>query len=145
MLFSQNRNEIRQVYLTAWHKHNQAQALEPIEQIIVNVIQQHSEYHALLNDRERALSKDYPPEGGIVNPFLHMGMHIALTEQLTTNRPKGITASYQALLKQQQDVHQVEHQLMDCLGEMIWTAQKLNQPPDDKVYLKCIRKLLKNK
>jgi len=143
MLFSQNRNEIRQFYLTAWHKHNQAQALEPIEQIIINVIQQHPEYHALLSDREQALAKDYTPEDGAVNPFLHMGMHIALTEQLATNRPKGITASYQALLKQQQDAHQVEHLLMDCLGEMIWTAQKLNQSPDEKAYLKCIRKLLK--
>ncbi len=145
MLFSQNRNEIRQFYLTAWHKHNQAQTLAPIEQIIVNVIQQHPEYHVLLSDREQALSKDYTPEEGVVNPFLHMGMHIALTEQLTTNRPKGITASYQTLLKQQQDAHQVEHQLMDCLGEMIWAAQKLDQPPDEKAYLKCIRKRLKNK
>lgn len=138
-MFGQNRESLRRVYLDAWEKFKQAQPLEPLEQMIVQVIEQHPEYHGLLEHTEQALQRDYTPEDGQSNPFLHMGMHLAIHEQLQTARPSGIVEAYQALMETLQDAHQVEHQIMECLGEMIWSAQRQGSAPDEQAYLGCIR------
>lgn len=141
-MFGNDRNEMRQMFYTAWSNFNKKALLQPLEQVIVNIIQLHPEYHALLED-ESTIDKDFTPEMEESNPFLHMSMHIAIQEQLTTQRPASIQHVYQALLSKHQDAHHIEHMLMECLGQMIWQAQRDQTAPNEAHYIECIEKLIK--
>ena len=140
-MFSQDRSELRKLFFSAWHKTRTSQTMEPLEQVISAIIGQHPEYHALLEDEEAALDKDYTPEQGQTNPFLHMAMHIAIHEQLSTQRPDGIVLIYQKLIEKYGDQHETEHQMMECLGQMIWQAQRDNTQPSESAYVACLKKL----
>ena len=112
-----------------------------MEQLIIGVILQHPEYHRDLDNPE-ALSLEYSPEQGRTNPFLHMGLHIALQEQLHTDRPPGIRDIYQRLgTLHPGDNHELEHKMIDCLAEILWSAQTNNTLPDEAVYLECLQKI----
>lgn len=141
MLFGQDRDQLRRLYFEAWQAHQEGLPLEPLQAEIVAVVKLHPEYHALLESPERAIDKDYSPELGETNPFLHMGMHLAIHEQVSTDRPAGIRALYQQLLAKQKDAHSLEHALMDCLADMIWQAQREGRQPDEAAYLTCIQTL----
>lgn len=140
-MFGQDRNQLRQMYLDAWHKHQARQPLTPLEAMIAEVVAMHPEYHALLGTGETALAKDFLPELGESNPFMHMGMHIAIREQLSTDRPAGIVAAVQTLLARLGDGHAAEHQIMECLGQALWEAQRAGQAPDEAAYLRCVQGL----
>jgi hypothetical protein len=136
----QSRDEIRQVYLKVWQKMQRQTLLEPMEAIIADVIKLHPEYHPMLDNGESAVETDFSPEDGRTNPFLHMGMHITLREQAGGDRPAGIHDIYQKLIKQK-GIHETEHAMMECLGQALWNAQRLNQMPDENAYLACLRQL----
>lgn len=138
-MYSSNRNDVRQAFFDAWHKHRSGVPLTALETIIVDVIRLHPEYHTLLEDGDRQLDKDWLPESGETNPFLHMGMHIAIREQLSIDRPVGIKATYDALLRQSGDVMKTEHLMLECLGETLWRAQRENRLPDEQAYLSLIK------
>lgn len=140
-MFGNDRDSLRRYYCTAWAKAHAGQSLEPLEQLIAGVINEHPEYQPVLTDTETALSREYAPEGGQTNPFLHMGMHIAIQEQLGGNRPEGILDVYQQLCQRMGDAHAVEHAIMECLGEMLWEAQRNGREPDEQVYLERLRRL----
>ena len=135
----QSRDEVRQVYLQVWRKLQEKQVLEPMEALIAEVIEIHPEYHALLEDSEAVAQSEFTPEQGQTNPFLHMGMHIALREQAQGNRPPGIQPIYQKLAKRGQ--HEAEHAMMECLGQVLWQAQRDGREPDQDSYLECLKKL----
>lgn len=135
-MFGNDRQKLRQAYADAWLKFQQQQPLTPLEQQIVEVIKEHPEYHSDL----QKLETDFLPENGQTNPFLHMGMHLGLREQLSTNRPLGIRDHYQALCNKHQSSHDAEHDMMDCLAEAIWQAQKMGTAPDEGRYLDCMKK-----
>jgi hypothetical protein len=136
----QSRDEVRQVYLTVWRKLQQDQVLEPMEALIAAVIEIHPEYHALLADDEAAAQTDFTPQQGQTNPFLHMGMHIALREQADSNRPPGMQPIYQKLIGRK-GRHEAEHAMMECLGQVLWQAQRDATEPDQAAYLECLKKL----
>jgi len=136
----QSRDEVRQIYLQVWQKMQDQSLLEPMEAIIADVIQLHPEYHQLMKAGESATAKDYSPEDGQTNPFLHMGMHITLREQSASDRPSGIQSIYQKLVRHK-GIHDAEHAMIECLGEVLWTAQRMNAMPDENAYLDCLRKL----
>ena len=115
--------------------------MQPLERMVADIIQQHPEYHGLL-DSDRALDKDYSGDDGQGNPFLHMGMHITLAEQLSTDRPRGIRELYQQITRQHADAHAAEHQMMECLGLVLWEARQQNRAPDETAYLDYLKKLL---
>jgi hypothetical protein len=140
-MFGHDRQQLRQMYLDAWHKHQAGAPLQPIERLIAEVVALHPEYHALLQPGEQALERDFLPELGESNPFLHMGMHIAIREQLATDRPQGIVAAQRDLLRRRQDPHAVEHAIMECLGEALWEAARAGTPPDEAAYLRCVQAL----
>ncbi len=136
----QSREEIRRVYLTVWQKMQQGSVLEPMEAIISDIITLHPEYHQLLEQGESVHQTEFTPESGQSNPFLHMGMHIALYEQTSTNRPVGIQPIHQELSKKL-GRHDAEHAMMECLGQALWQAQRDQSQPDEIAYLECLRKL----
>ncbi|HXH04121.1 MAG TPA: DUF1841 family protein [Candidatus Competibacteraceae bacterium] len=141
MLFGQDRDQLRRFFCEVWRKHLGGEALEPLESLIAQVIAQHPEYHALLTDPERALERDWLPEMGETNPFLHMGMHIAIQEQLGVQRPAGILEVYQALCRRVGDAHEAEHRMMEALGETLWEASRSGLAPDEQRYLRRLRRL----
>lgn len=141
-MFGGQRDQMRQVFFDAWRKQQSGESLQPLEEMVAGVVRQHPEYHALLNKPESAKEREFTPEGGQTNPFLHMGMHIGLLEQISTDRPQGIAELYRRLCQRLGDTHQAEHQLMECLGRMLWEAQSANRMPDEQAYLDCIRRLV---
>ncbi len=142
MFYTQERDKLRQVYADVWRKARNNEPMDALETLIARVIEDHPEYHALLNN-ERHLANEYLPELGETNPFLHMGMHLAIQEQVVTDRPAGIKAIYEKLSEKTQDFHQTEHQIMECLAESLWQAQQQQQPADEQAYLDCLNKLIK--
>ncbi len=139
-MFGNDRTELREMFFTAWEKQRNRKIMEPLEAMIAEIVKQHPEYHTLLENREN-LHKDYTPEMGETNPFLHMAMHISIQEQISTGRPFGIQQHYQAILNKTADPHQAEHQMMECLGKMLWQAQSDNRAPDENDYLQCLQQL----
>ena len=142
MLFSQDRNQLRQVYCDVWRKHRAAEVLEPLEAQIRDVILLHPEYHALLEDVDRALGRDYLPESGETNPFLHMALHLAIYEQLATDRPAGVRALVLQARGRWPDMHALEHRMLECLAEALWLSQRDGTPPDEATYLRCLHDAL---
>ena len=141
MIFSQDRDRIRRQYLEVWDRANRGIALEPLEALIADVIREHPEYHPLLSTGDTAVESEFYPEHGQTNPFLHMGMHITLREQVGTDRPAGIADLTRKLLLRYRDSHEMEHQMMECLGESLWHAQQNNTAADEQAYMACLQKL----
>jgi len=139
----QDRDSSRRFFIEVWQKHNAVIPLQPLEELILGVIQEHPEYHGFLQEDEDILGQEFTPETGHTNPFLHMGMHIAIREQVANNRPPGITHIYQQLAKSATSVHDLEHRIMECLGEALWRAQRDNTLPDETAYLECLKELIR--
>ena len=135
MFYTQDRTEQRRFLANAWQKYLDKQLLDPLEDQLTQVIALHPEYHQLIQNIEL----DYFPEQGEVNPFLHINLHLSLREQLAINQPEGIQHYYQQLLSKLKDPHEVEHQMMDCIAQMIFSAQKNNQPMDHQAYIQCLQ------
>jgi hypothetical protein len=136
----QSRDEIRRVYSTVWRKMQKEQLLEPMEALIAEVIELHPEYQPLFDDGDAIEELEFTPEQGQTNPFLHMGMHIALREQAGGDRPAGVGKIYRKLVAAR-GRHEAEHAMMECLGQSLWEAQRENRPPDEAAYLECLKKL----
>jgi len=142
MIFSNDRNQLRQMYINAWRKRGAKLALEPLEAQIAAVIERHPEYHKLFQKPDKALTKDFSPELGETNPFLHMGMHLAIQEQVSIDRPPGVKAVYVALLQKLGDAHETEHCMAECLAELIWKSQRDKTQPDLNAYVVELQALL---
>jgi hypothetical protein len=115
--------------------------MDALEQQVATVIKEHPEYQKLLAQTEKILQRDYLPENGETNPFLHMGLHLGIREQVATNRPTGISALYQQIVLKY-GAYEAEHRMMDCLAESIWLAQRYNTAPDETAYLTRLTQLL---
>lgn len=139
MIFGQDRNELRKMYSDAWEKHGRQSPLTPLEAQIVDVVAIHSEYHdAVTGDN---LDNEYTPDGGQTNPFLHMGLHLSIREQVATDRPSGIRQVFEDLAARTGDAHAAEHQMIDCLAETLWEAQGQNRAPDERKYMQRLRRV----
>ena len=140
MIYGNDPAQYRRFFCEVWRKHSAGTSLEPLETMVAHIIGEHPEYHRLLEDLA-TLEQDYAPEAGRTNPFLHMGLHIAIHEQLAADRPIGIREAYQHLMQRHTDPHDVEHRMAECLAEGIWEAQRAGTPPDEVAYLERLRKL----
>jgi hypothetical protein len=138
-LFNPSRDQVRQFFFDTWDKYKQRQTLTDLEAIALQVIQMHPEYHIVLDAPERFMEKLYFPEMGETNPFLHMSLHLSVLEQIAINQPIGIANAYQNLKLKHGNEMDAQHDLMDCLAETIWQAQRANQPPDGNAYSHCMK------
>ena len=138
-MFNPSREQVRRFFCESWRKHRERRVLEGTEATAADLIAEHPEYHALLENPDAALEKEYTPEGGQTNPFLHLSLHLAIAEQISVDQPAGIRAAY-AELRRKLDVHDAEHAIMECLGEAIWQAQRDAVPIDGSRYLECVRR-----
>ncbi len=139
-MFNPSREQVRQFFFDAWRKYRQSAPLEGLETIAIEIALLHPEYHAVLDDPERYLEREYTPEEGQTNPFLHMSMHVAIAEQLSIDQPPGIRAEFERLAAARGDRHAALHEMLECLGEIVWRAQRDRTPPDADAYLECLRR-----
>ena len=138
-MFTPTRDEARRFLVDAWSKYRAAQPLSPLERKAAELIGRHPEYHAIVEHPERHVDRDYGPEGGEANPFLHLSLHLAVAEQLDIDQPPGLRAQFERLCATR-DEHDALHEVIACLGETVWQAQRLRSAPDAVVYLDCLRR-----
>jgi len=137
----QNRDQLRRMYLDTWKKYTARVPLEPLEAQVAAIIAEHPEYVPWLESGDEALGAEFTPAGGQQNPFLHMGLHLAIREQIATNRPAGITVIHEALSKRMGDTHAAEHAMLEPLAETLWEAQRNGRAPNEMAYLEKLRAL----
>jgi len=137
-----NREQLRSVYVASWRKWRAGQSLAPLEAQIARVIAEHPEYHAVLEAPEAALAGDFLPETGGENPFLHMGLHLAIRDQVSTDRPTGIARIHDQLSKRLGSAHAAEHRMLEALGETLSEAGRRGTPPDESAYFERLERLL---
>lgn len=136
-MFNPTRDQAREFLFDLWAKHRAGAALTPLESLALSVVLEHPEYHGVLADRERYLDREWKPEGGETNPFLHLAMHLAIEEQVSIDQPPGIRGAVQAL-ERRLGPHAARHEVMDCLAEVVWQAQRHGTAFDNASYLDCL-------
>jgi hypothetical protein len=139
-MFTPSRDEARRFLAAAWERYRAGAPLTGLEAMAAQIVAQHPEYHAVLEDAPRHLERDYRPEDGGVNPFLHLSLHLAVAEQLGIDQPPGIRAHFERLVRARGDEHAALHALLECLGEVLWSAQRHGTPPDPAIYLACLER-----
>jgi len=137
-MFNPSRDEARRFLIGAWTKFRASEPLSGLERIAAGLIALHPEYHALLEAPERNVDRDWRPEGGEANPFLHLSLHLAVAEQLAIDPPPGIRAEFERIRAATGDEHAALHAVVECLGEVVWTAQRHGTAPDAALYLACL-------
>ncbi len=138
-MFTPSSHDVRRFFCEALRKQRAGDILSPMDAIAADWIEQHPEYHDALADVDAAIARDYSVEGGQANPFLHLSMHLSIAEQISIDQPPGIRAACQALTHKL-GAHEAHHQIMECLGEMIWKSQRDSAQPDAAAYVDCVRK-----
>lgn len=138
-MFTPSSHDVRRFFCESYRKFTENAVLQPMEAIAADWIREHPEYHEVLADPEAAIARDYSVEGGQANPFLHLSMHLSIAEQVSIDDPPGIRAAAQDLTRRV-GAHEAHHQIMECLGEMIWASQRSGRPPDGAAYVECVRK-----
>ena len=139
-MFNPSRDQVRRFFCEAWRKHRERAILEGAEATAADLIEQHPEYHTLLENPDAAVTQEFTPETGQMNPFLHLSLHLAIADQISIDQPQGIRAAYQAL-RNRLDVHEAEHALLECLGEALWRAQREGGGIDAVSYLESVRRV----
>lgn len=145
-MFNPSRDDVRRFFCGARRKDRERELLTPLEAVALKWIAAHPEYHALLDDPERALGEEFTVERGVTNPFLHLSMHLAIDEQLAIDQPTGVRALFERLAARTGDPHAAAHEAMECLGDVVWQAQRGTLPPDiaaiNAAYLECLHRRL---
>ena len=140
MLFNPSRDEARNFLFESWRKRRAGELLTPLEDLTVQLIAKHPEYHNVIENPHKTLDSDYPAEQGASNPFLHLMMHLTIEEQISIDQPAGIRAHFVRLTRKFESEHDAQHRMMECLSEMIWQAQRSNAQPNAAVYFACLEK-----
>jgi len=139
-MFAPSQHDVRRFFCETHSKQRLAMPLTPMESLAAQWIAEHPEHHAELDDVDAALAAEYTVEGGRSNPFLHLSMHLTITEQVAIDQPRGIKQAFDLLSARLGSAHEAQHQVMECLGDMIWTSQRSGLPPDGHAYLDCVRR-----
>ena len=137
-MFDPSQHEVRRFFCAVWQKMQGREPVTPLEAIAADWIGQHPEYQTLLGDAEQAVATHFDAASGQGNPFLHLSMHLAISEQLSIDQPKGIREAWQRLASHLGDEHAAAHEVMECLGQVLWESQRNHRPPDGAAYLDCL-------
>jgi hypothetical protein len=138
-MFSPSRDEVRNFFIGTWRKHRANELLTPLEAQALDWIFEHPEHHALLEAPDAA-TREFSVEDGAVNPYLHLSLHLSVTEQVSIDQPPGIRAEYERLARKHGSLHDAAHAVLDCLGETVWRAQRERSAPDALAYLECVKR-----
>mgnify|MGYP006270593041 CR=1 FL=1 len=141
-IFNPTREEVRRFFCDTWKKKTDGQILDPMQTLASDWMEQHPEYHSLLTNPEGAIEQDYTPERGETNPFLHLSMHLSISEQISIDQPPGIKQIAESLSQKLGSMHAAQHQMMDCLGQVMWEAQREGKPLNPENYLEALKRLI---
>lgn len=139
-MFQPSQSDVRRFFCGAYARWRAGLPLEPMQALAARWIEQHPEYHAELADEAAALEAVYTVEEGRTNPFLHLSMHLSISEQIAIDQPAGIRQAVHLLAARRGSLHAAHHEVMECLGEMLWTSQRSGMPPDGLAYLEAVRR-----
>lgn len=139
-MFTPSQADVRRFYCSVYAKAQSGQPLEAIETIASQWIEEHPEYHADFSDGEIALTRMYDVEGGKTNPFLHLSMHLSISEQCSIDQPRGIRQAVELLTAKRDSLHDAHHETMECLGQMVWESQRAGRQPDGNAYIDCVQR-----
>ena len=139
-MFTPSQHDVRRFFCDAARKLRDREPLTPLEDVAARWIDRHPEYRADLDDAEAAVAAVYSVGAGRANPFLHLSMHLSISEQVSIDQPRGIKQAFELLAARLGSAHDALHAVMDCLGEMMWASQKGGLPPDGEAYIDCVRR-----
>jgi len=140
IMFAPSQNDVRRFFCDAYRKHRDGSPLTPLEALAADWISEHPEYHADLADAETAIAAAYGPDTGRENPFLHLSMHLSISEQVSIDQPRGIKQACELLAARRGSRHEAHHEVMECLGQMMWASQRSGLPPDGAKYIDDVRR-----
>jgi Domain of unknown function (DUF1841) len=138
-MFAPSQHDVRRFFCESWQKEREGVPLQPMQALAAQWVQSHPEYHAELADVDAALAAQYTGEDGRSNPFLHLSMHLTISEQCSIDQPRGIRQAVELLAMRRGSLHEAHHEVMECLGRMVWASQRAGQAPDGAAYLDCVR------
>ncbi len=139
-MFTPSQADVRRFFCAVHAKTQSSQPLEALEIIANQWMAEHPEYHDDFADADAALEKMYEVQGGKTNPFLHLSMHLSISEQCSIDQPCGIRQAVELLTAKRDSLHDAHHEAMDCLGQMVWESQRAGQPPDGAAYIDCVQR-----
>jgi hypothetical protein len=142
-VFNPSREQVREFFLTTWREYRAGRAPAGLQATALPILIEHPEYHALLEDPETARLGQWGPEDGQGHPFLHLSMHLAIEEQRAIDQPAGVQRLWEQLAARYGDAHRATHEVMECLGTMLWEAQRNGRAPDAQAYLACLQRRLR--
>jgi hypothetical protein len=137
-MFNPSRDQVRTFFIESWRKKTAGEAMEPMEQLVADIVASHPEYQSLLESSDAA-EKEFTPEDGAINPFLHLSLHLAIEEQLAIDQPPGIKAAFEACVERRGNAHEARHDVLEALGETIWESQRNGTPLDADAYLERVK------
>ena len=139
-MFAPSQADVRRFFCDTYRKRREGALLTPLEAMASDWIALHAEYHADLEDVDVALATAFDMRSGRTNPFLHLSMHLSISEQISIDQPRGIEQAFGLLVARRGSAHDAQHEVMECLGEMIWQSQRSGSPPDGERYIECVRR-----
>jgi hypothetical protein len=139
-MFNPSQADVRRFFCAVRAKAQAGQPMDALETLASQWIQDHPEYDSQLADIETSLERTYDGQNGRVNPFLHLSMHLSISEQCSIDQPRGIRQAVELLAARRGSLHEAHHETMECLGQMLWESQRSGQPPDGKAYIECVQR-----
>ncbi len=139
-MFNPSQDDVRRFFCGTHAKAQAGAPMDALETLAGQWIAEHPEYHADLSDQEQALGRMYQVEDGRSNPFLHLSMHLSISEQCSIDQPRGIRQAVELLAARRDSLHEAHHEAMECLGQMLWESQRAGRPPDGQAYIDCVQK-----
>ena len=139
-MFNPSQADVRRYFCAVYAKARANQPLEALETIAAQWIDEHPSYHADLRDADAAVAAVYEDSAGRTNPFLHLSMHLSISEQCSIDQPRGIRQALELLTHKHNSLHRAHHGAMECLGSMLWESQRAGRPPDGNAYIACVQR-----
>ena len=139
-MFQPSQDDVRRFFCATYARWRDGAPLEPMQAAAARWVAEHPEYHADLADEAAAIAAVYTVEAGRTNPFLQLAMHLTVDEQCGIDQPRGIRQAVEALAARRGSLHEAQHEVMECLGEMVWASQRSGMPPDGHAYLDAVRR-----
>ena len=139
-MFNPSQEEVRRFFCDVFAKSRRGEPMEALEVIASRWIDEHPEYAGDLTDEQAALAAKYEGADGRTNPFLHLSMHLSISEQCSIDQPRGIRQAVELLAARRNSLHDAHHEAMECLGQMLWESQRAGRPPDGNAYVECVQR-----
>jgi len=139
-MYSPSQDDVRRFFCQVYAKQQARSLIDPLEVLAGEWVGEHPEYHAVLADEARTLTQQFTGDDGQNNPFLHLSMHLSISEQCSIDQPRGIRQVVELLASKRSNLHEAHHEVMECLGTMLWESQRSGRPPDGQSYIDAVQR-----